>query len=55
MKANQPGLYAQVKNLPWRHVPAGCKRDRIGKEPRQLDEAASTSWSSRHSANYPGA
>jgi len=23
VKKNQPGLYAQVKNLPWRHVPAG--------------------------------
>ena len=29
VKKNQPGLYAQVKNLPWRHVPAGCtQRDR---------------------------
>jgi len=23
---NQPGLYAQVKNLPWRNIPAGCKQ-----------------------------
>ena len=23
VKKNQPGLYAQVKNLPWRHIPAG--------------------------------
>ena len=23
LKKNQPGLYAQVKSLPWRHVPAG--------------------------------
>ena len=29
VKKNQPGLYAQVKNLPWRHVPAGhTQRDR---------------------------
>jgi predicted transposase YbfD/YdcC len=23
VKKNQPGLYAQIKNLPWRQVPAG--------------------------------
>ena len=29
VKKNQPGLYAQLKNLPWRHIPAGHKqRDR---------------------------
>ena len=29
MKKNQPGLYAQVKNLPWRQIPAGARqRDR---------------------------
>jgi predicted transposase YbfD/YdcC len=26
VKRNQPGLYAQVKNLPWRNIPAGCKQ-----------------------------
>ena len=26
VKKNQPTLYAQVKNLPWRHIPAGCKQ-----------------------------
>jgi predicted transposase YbfD/YdcC len=25
VKKNQPGLYAQVKHLPWRNIPAGCK------------------------------
>src|SRR5450631_2253189 len=24
VKKNRPGLYAQVKNLPWRNIPAGC-------------------------------
>ena len=24
VKKNQPGLYAQVRNLPWRNIPAGC-------------------------------
>jgi hypothetical protein len=29
VKKNQPGLYAQVKNLPWRQIPAGAgQRDR---------------------------
>jgi predicted transposase YbfD/YdcC len=29
VKKNQPGLYAQIKNLPWRQVPAGTRqRDR---------------------------
>lgn len=29
VKKNQPSLYAQVKNLPWRTIPASCKqRDR---------------------------
>jgi predicted transposase YbfD/YdcC len=29
VKKNQPGLYAQVKNLPWRNIPAGhTQRDR---------------------------
>ncbi len=29
MKKNQPTLYAQVKNLPWRNIPAGhTQRDR---------------------------
>ena len=23
VKKNQPGLYAQLKNLPWRNIPAG--------------------------------
>ena len=26
VKKNQPGLYAQVKNLPWRHVPAAARQ-----------------------------
>jgi predicted transposase YbfD/YdcC len=26
VKNNQPGLYAQVKDLPWRNIPAGCKQ-----------------------------
>ena len=29
MKKNQPGLHAQLRNLPWRHIPAGHRqRDR---------------------------
>jgi Transposase DDE domain len=24
VKKNEPGLYAQVRNLPWRNIPAGC-------------------------------
>jgi predicted transposase YbfD/YdcC len=30
VKRNQPGLYAQVKNLPWRNIPAGCKQHNRG-------------------------
>jgi len=26
VKKNQPGLYAQLKNLPWRHIPAGDRQ-----------------------------
>jgi predicted transposase YbfD/YdcC len=26
VKKNQPGLYAQVKNLPWRHIPAAARQ-----------------------------
>ena len=26
MKKNQPSLYAQVKNLPWRHIPVGDRQ-----------------------------
>ena len=26
VKKNQPSLYAQVKNLPWRHIPAGHRQ-----------------------------
>jgi predicted transposase YbfD/YdcC len=26
VKKNQPGLYAQVKNLPWPHIPAGHRQ-----------------------------
>jgi predicted transposase YbfD/YdcC len=26
VKKNQPGLYAQVKNLPWRHVPVAARQ-----------------------------
>ena len=26
VKKNQPSLYAQVKNLPWRHIPAGRRQ-----------------------------
>jgi hypothetical protein len=26
VKKNQPGLYAQVKNLPWRHIPAATRQ-----------------------------
>ena len=42
VKKNQPSLYAQVKNLPWRAVPVGCKpRDRgHGCEERRTLKAA---------------
>jgi predicted transposase YbfD/YdcC len=42
VKKNQPGLYAQVKNLPWRHIPAGHKqRDRgHGREEHRTLKAA---------------
>jgi predicted transposase YbfD/YdcC len=26
VKKNQPSLYAQVRNLPWRHIPAGARQ-----------------------------
>ena len=26
VKKNQPGLYAQVKNLPWRHIPVASRQ-----------------------------
>jgi predicted transposase YbfD/YdcC len=42
VKKNQPTLYAQVKNLPWRNIPAGCKqRDRgHGREEHRTLKAA---------------
>lgn len=30
MKKNQPGLYAQIKNLPWRHIPASDRQHTRG-------------------------
>ena len=30
VKKNQPSLYAQVKNLPWRHIPAGDRQHNRG-------------------------
>jgi len=30
VKRNQPSLYAQVKNLPWRHIPAGDQQSNRG-------------------------
>jgi hypothetical protein len=30
VKKNQPSLYAQVKNLPWRHIPAGDRHHTRG-------------------------
>jgi hypothetical protein len=42
VKKNQPGLYAQVKNLPWRNIPAGDQqRDRgHGRDERRTLKAA---------------
>jgi Transposase DDE domain len=43
VKKNQPGLYAQVKNLPWRHVPAAARQRNRGHgrdEERTLKAAA---------------
>ena len=43
IKKNQPGLYAQVKNLPWRHVPAAARQRNRGHgrdEERTLKAAA---------------
>jgi predicted transposase YbfD/YdcC len=41
VKKNQPGLYAQVKHLPWRHIPAGDRQhDRgHGREERRTLQA----------------
>lgn len=33
---NQPGLYTQVKNLPWRHIPAG--HTQCGREERRTQQ-----------------
>ena len=30
VKKNQPSLYTQVKNLPWRHIPAGDRHHTRG-------------------------
>jgi len=42
VKRNQPGLYAQVKNLPWPNIPAGARqRDRgHGREEQRTLKAA---------------
>src|SRR5580704_14354017 len=40
VKKNQPGLYAQLKNLPWRNIPAAHRqRDRGRREHRTLQAA----------------
>ena len=43
VKKNQPGLYAQVKNLPWRHIPVAARQRNRGhgrQEHRTLKTAA---------------
>ena len=43
VKKNQPGLYAQVKNLPWRRIPVGARQHGRGhgrQEHRTLKAAA---------------
>ena len=43
VKKNQPGLYAQVRNLPWRHVPVAARQHGRGhgrQEHRTLKTAA---------------
>jgi predicted transposase YbfD/YdcC len=42
VKKNQPGLYAQLKSLPWRNIPAGARqRDRVhGREEYRTLKAA---------------
>jgi predicted transposase YbfD/YdcC len=43
VKKNQPGLYAQVKNLPWRHIPVAARQHNRGhgcQEHRTLKAAA---------------
>jgi hypothetical protein len=42
VKKNQPSLYAQLKNLPWRNIPAGDRQtDRgHGREERRTLKAA---------------
>ena len=35
VKKNQPSLYAQVKNLPWRHIPAGHEQREPRARPRR--------------------
>jgi predicted transposase YbfD/YdcC len=45
VKKNQPSLYAQVKNLPWRHIPAGDRQRSRGhgrQEHRTLQAATVT-------------
>jgi predicted transposase YbfD/YdcC len=45
VKKNQPTLYAQVKNLPWRNIPACCQQRDRGhgrEEHRTLNAAAVT-------------
>ena len=43
MKKNQPGLYAQIKNLPWRRIPVAARQHNRGhgrQEHRTLKAAA---------------
>ncbi len=45
VKKNQPSLYAQLKNLPWRHIPAGDRQHDRGhgrEEYRTLQAATVT-------------
>ena len=41
VKKNQPGLYAQVKNLPWRQIPAWRQATRPGPRPRRTPHTQS--------------
>jgi Transposase DDE domain len=36
VQKNQPGLYAQIKNLPWRQVRPGARQRGRGMDPRSL-------------------
>jgi hypothetical protein len=58
VKKNQPSLYAQVKNLPWRNIPAGDRQHDCGhgrEEHRTLKAAALAPGSASRAPPRPSA